>query len=144
MTMRSDMAGAAVVLGIMRVLVQLQLPLNVSVVIAAAENGIGSQSFKLGDVYMSMEGLSVEIANTDAEGRLLLADAFTYARRRLQPTEMIDIATLTGAVVNALGGAASGLFTDDDRLAELLWQAGELTGERLCRLPLYEEYEEEL
>lgn len=139
-TMRHDMAGAAAVLGIMKACA-VQLPLiNVTGIIPAVHNAIGSNAFYPGDVYTSYSGKTVEVWSTDAEGRLILADAVAYCRDQYTPTEIIDLATLTGGVKSALGTLVAGLFSNDDTIAERLFYAGEQTGERLWRFPLYEEY----
>lgn len=143
-TMKCDMAGAALVLGVIRAVATLGLPLNLSIVIPSTENAICSQSFKPGDVYISHNGKSVEIGNTDAEGRLILADALSYTVKNLNPTRIIDFATLTGAIDIALGPEATGLFSNNDLLATQLYDAGEETFERLWRLPLYSEYRDNL
>jgi leucyl aminopeptidase len=143
-TMRCDMAGAAAVLGIMQAASALGLTKNLIGVIAATENSIGSKSYKPGDVYAGYAHKSVEIGNTDAEGRLVLADALAYAVKTYKPARIIDLATLTGAVEVALGNEATGLLSNHDVLADLLISAGSATGERVWRLPLYEEYKEQL
>lgn len=143
-SMKCDMAGAALVLGVIRAVATLGLPLNVSVVIPSTENAICAQSFKPGDVYVSHQGKSVEIGNTDAEGRLILADALSYTVKNLKPTRIIDFATLTGAIDIALGPEASGLFSNNTLLANQLYDAGEETFERVWRLPLYPEYRDTL
>jgi leucyl aminopeptidase len=139
-TMKDDMAGAAAALGLMHVLATSKARCNVTVVIPSAENAVSSHSYKPGDVFRSYSGKTVEITNTDAEGRLLLADALAYARTQLQPTRMIDMATLTGGAIIALGHEVTALMSNNDALAEQLFRAGESTGERCWRLPLYEEY----
>lgn len=143
-TMKCDMAGAAACLAVMKVVCQLGLKVNLSVVVPSTENGIDAKSFKPGDVYSSYAGKKVEMTNSDAEGRLILADALAYAVKNLQPTRLIDIATLTGAIEIALGPEASGLMSTDEQLAQGLIEAGEITYERLWRMPLYEEYKEKL
>lgn len=143
-TMRCDMAGAAAVLATLQVVAALKLKKNITVVVPAAENSIGSRSFKPGDVYSSYSGKTVEVGNTDAEGRLILADALHYAVKKLKPTHIVDLATLTGAVEIALGSEATGLFSNNDVLADRLLRAGTTTYERLWRFPLYEEYKEGL
>lgn len=143
-TMKDDMSGAAAVLGTLKALAALKAPVNVIGVIPAAENAIGSRSYKPGDVYESYSGKTVEIADTDAEGRLVLADAISYVQDHYKPTSIIDLATLTGGVVVALGEQVSGLFSNDDMLAKKLFEAGEKTSERLWRFPLYREYREAL
>jgi len=141
---RSDMGGAAAVLGTMRALADLRLPINVTAVIPTAENAIDAASYKQGDVYSSYSGKTVEIGNTDAEGRLILADALSYAVDKLQPSRIIDFATLTGAIVVALGDAAAGLFCNDDTLAAELFAAGESSHDTVWRLPLIEDYQSKL
>lgn len=143
-TMKADMAGAAAVLGTIYVVAALKLQVNVTVVIPATENSIGADSYKLGDVYKSCQGLTVEINNTDAEGRLVLADAITYALKKLHPTRIIDIATLTGSIDIALGPEAAGLFSNNDALADSLICSGSNTFERLWRMPIFEEYRDTL
>ena len=143
-TMKCDMAGAAVALGIIQAVSELKLKVNLVSVLAVAENAIGPMSYKPGDVYRSRSGKTVEISNTDAEGRLVLADAISYTEETYAPTQMIDFATLTGGVVIALGEEATGLFSNNDALAKALEASGERTHERLWRLPLYPEYKEYL
>lgn len=140
-TMRDDMSGAAAVLGALRAAAELKLAHNIIGVIASTENAIGPTSYKPGDVYKGYAGITVEITNTDAEGRLVLADAISYVQKNFAPKRIIDIATLTGGCVVALGDEVSGLMCNDDKLAEELIEAGERTYERLCRLPLYREYQ---
>lgn len=141
--MKYDMCGAASVFGVMRAAAEMKLPLNVVGIVGAVENMPGSRATKPGDVVTTMSGRTVEVLNTDAEGRLVLCDALHYARR-WKPECMIDIATLTGACVVALGSHASGLMTNDDNLAERLLRAGESSGDRAWRLPLWEEYQKQL
>jgi leucyl aminopeptidase len=141
--MKYDMCGAASVLGVMEALAAAELPISVVGVIPAVENLPSGKATKPGDVVTSMSGKTIEILNTDAEGRLILCDALTYAAR-YQPEVVIDIATLTGACVVALGRQASGLFSNDDELAEALLAAGIQAGDRAWRLPLWKEYDEQL
>lgn len=143
-TMKCDMAGAAAVLGVLKAAKDLCLKRNLIGLIASAENAIGPGSYKPGDVVISHAGKSVEINDTDAEGRLVLADALSYLQTHYQPCRIIDLATLTGGVVVALGEEASGLFSNDDLLAKQLIESGERTFERVWRLPLYSEYKEGL
>lgn len=140
-TMRDDMSGAAAVLGVMRTIAHFELPLNVVGVLAAAENAIGPASYKPGDVISGFGGITVEVTNTDAEGRLVLADALSYVQKKFAPRRIVDIGTLTGGVVIALGEEVSGLMTTDDELAQELIAAGEVSHERLCRLPIYDDYD---
>lgn len=139
--MKFDMCGAASVLGALKTIARLELPINVVGIIPAAENMPGGNASRPGDVVTSMSGQTIEILNTDAEGRLGLADALTYAER-FDPACVIDIATLTGACVIALGNITSGLFANDDELADQLLQSGEETGDRSWRLPMFDEYQE--
>lgn len=140
LAMKCDMAGAAAVLGAIRNAALLQLKVNVTVIVPTVENCIGPLSYKLGDVYSSYLGKTVEINNTDAEGRLILADAVAYASRHLKPTAMVDLATLTGNVVLALGEHIAGFCSNDDPLSKQLEGASKETGELLWRLPLHAEY----
>ena len=141
--MKFDMCGAASVLGTVKMAASLSLPVNLVGIVAATENLPGSAASKPGDIYTSMSGQSVEILNTDAEGRLVLCDALTYASR-FEPDVVVDIATLTGACVIALGAHAAGLFSNDNRLADALLGAGEFCHDRAWRMPLWEEYEDAL
>ncbi|MDF2549256.1 MAG: pepA [Chlamydiales bacterium] len=143
-TMRCDMAGAAAALSLIQVVSALKLKVNVSVVVAAVENSIDAKSYKPGDTYVGRGKISVEIGNTDAEGRLILADAISYIQDKLSPTRLIDFATLTGACQVALGDEIAGLFCNDDTLANALIRAGESTYERVWRLPLCQEYVKEM
>ncbi|HEX7288513.1 MAG TPA: leucyl aminopeptidase, partial [Candidatus Angelobacter sp.] len=139
--MKFDMCGAASVFGAMKTVARLNLPLNVVAIIPAAENMPGGKASRPGDVVTSMSGQTIEILNTDAEGRLGLADALTYAER-FNPECVIDVATLTGACVIALGNITSGLFANDDELAEQLLESGNDTGDRAWRLPMFDEYQD--
>jgi leucyl aminopeptidase len=141
--MKFDMSGAGTVLGVVKTIARLALPINVVGIVAAAENMPGGNASRPGDVVTSMSGQTIEILNTDAEGRLVLCDAMTYAER-FQPACMIDVATLTGACVIALGNVATGLFANDDALAAELLQSGEESGDRAWRLPLWDEYQRQL
>jgi leucyl aminopeptidase len=143
-SMKCDMSGGAVCLGTILAAAQLKLKINITAVIPSTENGIDAKSFKPGDVYQSYLGTTVEMTNSDAEGRLILADALAYAIKNLQPTRLIDIATLTGAIEIALGSEAAGLMSTNDQLAAALLQAGDATFERLWRMPLFDEYKERL
>jgi leucyl aminopeptidase len=141
--MKYDMCGAASVLGVFKALAQLDLPLNIVGIIPACENLPDGNANKPGDIVTSMSGQTIEILNTDAEGRLILCDALTYASR-FEPAAVVDIATLTGACVIALGHQASGLLSNHDALARELLQAGEETCDRAWQLPLWDEYQEQL
>ena len=141
--MKFDMSGAASVLGVFKSLSILRPQINVVGLIPATENMPDGTAVKPGDVVTSMSGQTIEILNTDAEGRLVLCDALTYAER-FKPRAVIDIATLTGACVIALGGVRSGLFASDDQLATQLQQAGESSGDLCWRMPLDDDYAEGL
>jgi leucyl aminopeptidase len=141
--MKYDMSGAASVLGVFKALGELKPAINVIGLIPATENMPDGLAVKPGDVVTSMSGQTIEILNTDAEGRLVLCDALTYAER-FKPQAVIDIATLTGACVIALGGVRSGLFTSDDELAQHLQQAGDNSGDLCWRMPMDDEYAEGL
>ena len=138
--MKYDMCGAATVLGVMKTIGQLNLPLNVVGLIPACENMPDGIAVKPGDIVKSMSGKTIEILNTDAEGRLILCDALTYAER-YKPDTVIDIATLTGACVIALGHHASAVFSENDALANDLLKAGNESIDKAWRMPLWEEYQ---
>lgn len=142
LSMKCDMAGAATVLGAVKTAAALGLKVNVTAVAPITENSIGSKSYKLGDVYRSYSGKTVEINNTDAEGRLILADALAYSAKKLAPSCMIDLATLTGACVVALGEEIAGLFAGDEDLGKELMASSEKTDELLCQMPVYTDYKE--
>ncbi|HEY6838544.1 MAG TPA: leucyl aminopeptidase [Geobacteraceae bacterium] len=139
--MKDDMAGGAAVLGAIQAAAGLRLPVNIVGLVPTAENLPDGGAYKPGDVVRTMAGKTVEVVNTDAEGRMLLCDALYYAQR-YRPSVLIDVATLTGACVVALGTCATGLMGNDNGLKRALRQAGETTGERLWELPLWEEYGE--
>jgi leucyl aminopeptidase len=141
--MKFDMCGAASVLGVFRTLAQIKPKINVVGLIPTCENMPGGKALKPGDVVTSMSGQTIEVLNTDAEGRLVLCDALTYAER-FKPAAVVDIATLTGACVVALGGVRSGLFASDDGLARQLLQAGETSLDLCWRMPLDDDYAEGL
>jgi len=141
--MKYDMCGAAAVMGAFLACVKLALPINVVCAIAAAENMPDGNAYRPGDVVTSMSGKTIEILNTDAEGRLVLCDALTYCER-FKPSTIIDVATLTGACVVALGHHATGLFSNDDELAHDLLAAGEQLVDRAWRMPLWDDYQSQL
>jgi len=141
--MKFDMCGAATVFGVMRTLAELKPKINVIGIIPTCENLPDGSANKPGDVVTSMSGQTIEILNTDAEGRLILCDALTYAEK-FKPAAVIDIATLTGACVIALGKQAAGLLGNDQPLMDKLLQAGQKSGDRAWQLPLWEEYQEQL
>jgi leucyl aminopeptidase len=141
--MKFDMCGAASVLGTLRAVAELGLKLNVIGLVPTCENMPGGAASRPGDIVTSMSGQTIEILNTDAEGRLILADALTYAER-FDPQAVVDIATLTGACVIALGHVCSGLFSNKDGLARELQAAGAESWDRVWQLPLWEDYQEQL
>ena len=139
--MKWDMGGSAVVIGLMRTLANRKAKVNVVGVVGLVENMISGNAQRPGDVVTSMSGQTIEVINTDAEGRLVLADALWYTQDRFKPQFMIDLATLTGAIIVALGKRRAGLFTNNDGLAAKLMAAGDTEGERVWRLPIGDEYE---
>lgn len=141
--MKFDMSGGAAVIGALKAAAQLKLPVHLVGLIPSCENLPSGASMKPGDILRASSGTTIEIINTDAEGRLVLADALHYAKR-YKPAVVIDLATLTGACVVALGHYASGLFTRDPKLAEALQRAGEKSGERVWQLPLWDDYNEDI
>ncbi|WP_439886171.1 leucyl aminopeptidase [Pseudomonas sp. MBLB4123] len=141
--MKYDMCGAASVFGTLKAVLELQLPINLVCLLACAENMPSGRATRPGDIVTSMSGQTVEILNTDAEGRLVLCDTLTYAER-FKPQAVIDIATLTGACIVALGSNASGLMGNDDELIQQLLAAGQNADDRAWQLPLFDEYQEQL
>lgn len=139
--MKYDMCGAASVLGTLTAIAQMKLEINVVGIIPTTENMPSGRATKPGDVVTSMSGQTIEILNTDAEGRLILCDALTYAER-FKPKAVIDIATLTGACVIALGNVATGLISNNDQLAKALLKAGEYSADRAWQLPLWDDYQD--
>ena len=137
--MKMDMGGAAAVIGAMQAVGELKLPLHVVGLISTAENMVSSSAYRPGDILKTLSGKTIEVLNTDAEGRIVLADALFYAQR-YQPDGIIDLATLTGAIVVALGPHATGIMSNNDALVARIVQAGEATGERAWRLPLWDPY----
>lgn len=142
--MKFDMCGAATVLGVMEAAARLQLPINLDGVVAAVENMPDGKAYRPGDVITTMSGKTVEVHNTDAEGRMILADALTWTGQFVKPAAMVDIATLTGACVVALGHHASGIMSQDDELADELVAAGREIIDRGWRLPLWDDYQEQI
>lgn len=142
--MKHDMSGGAAVVGALRAAALLHLPLHVVGVVGSAENMPSGTAYRPDDVVTTMSGQTVEISNTDAEGRLLLADTLHFARTEFEPDAMVDVATLTGACSVALGKWASAVLATNERLSEALRRAGEATGERLWPLPLWEEHREHM
>ena len=141
--MNMDMSGGASVIHTMALVAKMKLKKNVIGLIPSVENMASGKSYRPGDIVRSMSGKTIEILNTDAEGRVILADGLTYSQK-YNPEVVIDIATLTGAACVALGERASAIFTNDDELSKTLEKVGEETGEYLWRLPMWEEYEEEI
>ncbi len=139
--MKGDMAGAACVVGLMHALAARKAKANVVGVIGLVENMPDGKAQRPGDIVTSMSGQTIEIINTDAEGRLVLADVLHYVNKRFKPKFMINLATLTGAIIVALGQEFAGLFSNDDKLSERLTKAGDATGERVWRMPLGPEYD---
>jgi leucyl aminopeptidase len=141
--MKFDMCGAASVLGAFRAIAEIKAPINLVGLVAACENMPSGSATKPGDVVTSMSGQTIEVLNTDAEGRLILADALTYAER-YEPEAVVDIATLTGAMVIALGHVASGVFSNNETLARALITAGDDAFDRGWHMPLWDDYQEGL
>ncbi|WP_028006339.1 leucyl aminopeptidase [Solimonas flava] len=142
--MKFDMCGGAAVFGTLTAIAELKLPINVVGVVAASENLINGDANKPGDIVTSMAGITIEVLNTDAEGRLILCDALSYVEKEYEPVTCIDMATLTGACVVALGSVASGLFSNTPALGRALLNAGEQVGDRAWELPLWPEYDENI
>ncbi len=139
--MKADMAGAAAVLGAMRIIAESDMPQHVVGLVPAADNMISGHAYRPTEVVTAGNGKTIEVISTDAEGRMLLADALVYAGR-YKPAAVIDIATLTSACVVALGTAAAGVFSTDERLRDRLIEAGTFTHERVWPLPLFAQYDE--
>lgn len=138
--MKCDMAGGGAVLGAMQLIADLKLPVRVTAIVPACENSVDAQSFLPSDVIQSYAGHSIEIIDTDAEGRLILADGLSYLIRNYKPETVVDLATLTGSVVGTLGYECAGLFTNNEELSKNLREAGDAIGERLWQLPLWDVY----
>jgi leucyl aminopeptidase len=142
--MKGDMAGAACVVGLMQALAARKAKVNVVGAIGIVENSVDGKSQRPGDIVTSMSGQTIEVINTDAEGRLVLADVLHYVNTRFKPRFMVDLATLTGAIIVALGHEYAGLFSNDDRLADRLLKAGRQTGEKLWRMPVGPEFDKQI
>ncbi|MFN8499669.1 MAG: leucyl aminopeptidase [Anaerolineae bacterium] len=138
-TMKSDMGGAAAVFGAMQVVAELGLPLHVVGLVSAAENMPSSTAYRPGDIVTTLSGKTVEVINTDAEGRIILADALYYAKL-FKPAAIVELSTLTGAIIIALGAHATGMMATDQALADEISRAGDISGERVWQLPLWAEY----
>ena len=139
--MKGDMGGAAAVTGLMHALAARKAKVNAIGVIGLVENMPAGNAMRPGDIITSMSGQTIEVLNTDAEGRLVLADAIWYTQKKYKPCMTIDLATLTGAILVALGQEHAGLFSNDDELSQRLSQAGESSGEKVWRLPLHSKYD---
>jgi leucyl aminopeptidase len=142
--MKCDMAGGAAVLGAMQLISDLQLNVRVTAIVPACENSVDAQSFLPSDVIQSYAGHSIEIIDTDAEGRLILADGLSFLIKNYKPETVIDLATLTGSVVGTLGYECAGLFTNNEELSKKLQQSGDTIGERLWQLPLWDVYKPDI
>ncbi len=142
--MKWDMGGSGVVIGLMAVLAGRRAKVDAVGVVGLVENMPSATAQRPGDVVTSMSGQTIEVINTDAEGRLVLSDALWYCQTRFKPRIMVDLATLTGAIIVALGSYHAGMFANDDRLAERLTAAGKATGEHLWRMPLGERYDKDI
>ena len=142
--MKFDMCGGAAVLGAMKAIGKIQPNVNVTALIPASENLVNGSALKPGDIITAYNGKTIEVANTDAEGRLILADALAYGAKNFKPNAIIDLATLTGACVIALGKHNCGLMSDNDSLAEQLNNYGKITGDKVWRLPIDEEYQTQI
>ena len=142
--MKCDMAGAAAVLGAMQLIADLQLPIQVTAIVPACENSVDAKSFLPSDVIDSYSGNTIEIIDTDAEGRLILADGLSYLIKNYKPETILDLATLTGSAVGTLGSECAALFTNNDELKEKLQTAGDNIGERLWQLPLWDCYKSDI
>jgi leucyl aminopeptidase len=138
-TMKSDMGGAAAVFGAMQVVAELNLPLHVVGLVSSAENMPSSTAYRPGDIVTTLSGKTIEVLNTDAEGRIILSDALFYAQR-YQPAAIVELSTLTGAIIIALGSHATGMMGTDQALADKISRAGEASGERVWQFPLWDEY----
>ena len=142
--MKWDMGGSGVVIGLMKALAGRKAKVNISAVVGLVENMPSGKAQRPGDVVTASSGHTIEVINTDAEGRLVLADAVTYAINKFKPKRIIDLATLTGAVIVSLGNQRAGLFSNDDDLAQNIFDSGEKTGEKVWRLPVGEEYDDDI
>ena len=143
-TMKCDMAGAATVLYTMKSLAELKVKKNVTAVIPLTENMLSSNAFRPGDIFIGYSGKSVEIGNTDAEGRLILADALAYMEKEIKPDVMVDLATLTGSCVLTFGETVAGYLSTDDGISSALEASSVKTGEKIWRLPLFEDYDDRM
>ena len=140
--MKSDMGGAAAAMGAIELAARLNLDVHLRVIIPTTDNSVDAHSIKPGDVISSYSGKSIEVIDTDAEGRLILADGLAYAVKNDRPDYLLDLATLTGSIVRALGNEAAGIMSHNDQLVEELAEAGEEVGERLWRMPIWKSYDQ--
>jgi leucyl aminopeptidase len=140
-TMKSDMGGAAAVYGAMQTVAELKLPFHVVGIVSSAENMPSATAYRPGDVVTTLSGKTVEVLNTDAEGRIILSDGLFYAQR-YKPAAIVELSTLTGAVIIALGSQVTGMMATNQELADKVSRAGETSGERVWQLPLWDEYHE--
>ena len=142
--MKWDMAGAAVTVSIIKYLSEIKTNFSYAGIVGLVENMPSGSAYKPGDIIKSYKGINVEVLNTDAEGRLVLADIITYGCEKYKPKIVIDFATLTGAIMVALGQHYAGLFCNDDKLADTLYQSGQDTNEKVWRMPLHDDFDKEL
>ena len=142
--MKWDMAGAAVAVSIIKYLSEIKTNFSYAGIVGLVENMPSGSAYKPGDIIKSYKGINVEVLNTDAEGRLVLADIITYGCEKYKPKIVIDFATLTGAIMVALGQHYAGLFSNDDTLADTLYQSGQDTNEKVWRMPLHDDFDKEL
>jgi leucyl aminopeptidase len=142
--MKFDKSGACTVVAVASAAKALKLPVNVIAIAPLSENVPSGTSYKPGDVVTGISGKSIEVLNTDAEGRIILSDALSYAVKKYKPKTIIDVATLTGACIIALGDGASGMLSNDDELAKDLYDAGQASGDKVWRLPMWDEYAEKI
>ena len=142
--MKCDMAGGAAVFGAMQLIADLQLPVKVTAIVPCAENSVDAKAFLPSDVIHSYNGTSIEIIDTDAEGRLVLADGISYLIKNYKPEYIVDIATLTGSSVGTLGYECGALFTNNEAISKKLQEAGDSVGERLWPLPLWDVYKQDI
>ena len=138
--MKYDMCGAGVVIGVMKIVSILKPKMNIVGIVPSTENMSGDKAYRPGDILTAYNGKTIEVLNTDAEGRLILADALSYASKHYDPEFILDFATLTGAVVVALGHVASGIMGTDNPLIEQIKSSSKITGEKVWEFPLWDEY----
>ena len=139
--MTYDMAGSAAVVGLMKTLALRKAKINAVGVVGLVENMVSGNAQRPGDIVKSYSGKTIEVLNTDAEGRLVLADALTYTEEKFKPKFIVDLATLTGAIIVCLGSEYAGLFSNDDKLSKQIFDAGERVEEKVWRMPLHKNYD---